>query len=227
MKQTSAHQLSLHGTWCLENVKKLDGRDIAIDMTIPGDTVSALVQERCIPDPYYGENENDCKWIGCEDWKISREFSVDEEVLSYEHVFLSMKFVDTFASVFINEKKIGMTSNAFCAYTFDAKDVLQKGTNTIAVVFESPLDVGAHLGKTLPFPIPATQNFPQYIREANINTIRKPHCHGGWDWGITLMVSGIYESISLECRNNTAITAVTHMQKHSDGVVELLSLIHI
>lgn len=51
------------------------------------------------------------------------------------------------------------------------------------------------LQKKLPYPVPYMK-YDMY--SPNRNLVRKCQCHGGWDWGPCLMVSGIYGSITLE-----------------------------
>ncbi len=74
MHSTVAYHLSLHGVWKLENVKKIEEKNIVTSMTIPRDTASALYENGIIADPYYGENEHAWKWLGLESWKIRVHF---------------------------------------------------------------------------------------------------------------------------------------------------------
>ena len=46
-----------------------------IDINIPGDVHSTLLNRGFIKDPYYGTDELDTLWVGQNDWKIERSFT--------------------------------------------------------------------------------------------------------------------------------------------------------
>jgi len=74
--------------------------------------------------------------------------------------------------------------------------------------------------KALPFVIPSAMGNNQL---PNMNLIRKTQCHSGWDWGICLMVSGIYDDIELQVVNHTWLKSfTTEQQWHDDGSVKVL-----
>ena len=185
-----------------------------IPMKVPGDILSALIKADIIADPYFADNEIHTRWIGECEWHLQGEFYLQKQDMQSPYIHLCMSFVDTFATVIINDKKIGMCDNAFAKYRFDVTKVLHEGRNTITIVFDSPVHMAKKLSKKLSFPIPNHYNYKNVPETKHMNLLRKPQCHGGWDWGITLMVSGIYNALYLEKIDTLSIESVGHSQKH-------------
>ena len=63
--------LDLAGNWSLADVSG----DYAVDMTLPGDGISALRSAGAIPDPYFGRNEYGLRWICQRDW-VAKQYSL-------------------------------------------------------------------------------------------------------------------------------------------------------
>ncbi len=201
------NSIDLTGKWQLRQV----GQEETIPANVPGDNYSALVQAGKINDPYYGMNELDVQWVREFDWEYSREFDVSAEMLKCDSVYLNADILDTFAVIHINGKKAAATHNMFTRHRIEIKKYLKSGKNTISIVFlcasrealkeknKFPFDLGSPAGNLVPH-----QNF-----------IRKVQCHSGWDWGITLMVSGIYGDISIHGVDMVRIDHVHAEQKHS------------
>ncbi len=202
------NSIDLQGSWKLTRVSKGE----SFQACIPGDILSTLLENNYIPDPYRDRNELAVQWVGREDWEYSRSIDIPEEFLRGKRVFLSIDRMDTVATVFINEKKIGTGDNAFKKYLFPVEE-LHAGENTIRIVIHSPEKAAEYAASALPYPIPFTQ-VP--VQSPNRNLLRKPQCHGGWDWGPSLMTGGIYGSIDLKAVSNTRIDYVTTRQKRID-----------
>ena len=64
--------LDLAGCWTLSD----ESGAHVIDFDLPGDGVSALAKAGVIPDPYWGRNEYDCRWVSERDWVARRVFTV-------------------------------------------------------------------------------------------------------------------------------------------------------
>ena len=60
----------LAGVWTLRDAKGTH----EVPFALPGDGISALHAARRIPDPYWGRNEYDLRWIAEVDWIASRRF---------------------------------------------------------------------------------------------------------------------------------------------------------
>jgi len=199
--------LNLAGRW------KLTSRDgqHALPAQVPGDTVSALLATRRIEDPYDADNERHVQWIGRTDWVYEREFTVTRDFLAERSVFLNCDGLDTLAAIYINNRRVARSENMFARLRVEVKDVLKIGSNTIRIEFTSPEKAAADMVRELPYPFPYT-SFP--VQSKHRNLIRKTQCHGGWDWGPCLMVSGINGGIYLGATSAGRIEYVTTTQKH-------------
>lgn len=180
-------KLSLTGTW------KLSGNNYCCDAVIPGDFHSALLEAGIIENPYYGFNEQKSLWVGKTDWTIERTFTLNK--LEGAKSIIELTMADTFFTLFINGKEAGKGENAFARHRFDITDLVNNGENTISLVFESAEKHANEIAKNLPYPIPT---MAYDVSSPNRNLVRKAQCHGGWDWGPCLMVSGIYDDIFIE-----------------------------
>ena len=132
----------LDGTWSLSSV---DPSAIAkncsyfsninrLDMNIPGDVHSTLLNRGFIKDPYYAADELSTLWVGQNDWKIERDFTFKK---SEGKVILSLTRVDTFACIILNGKEIANTDNFFARFNIDITDVINDGENHIEFIFTS------------------------------------------------------------------------------------------
>jgi len=161
----------LSGDWALSD----QAGEYSCNLTLPGDGVSALRQADLIPDPYFGRNEYDLRWICEREWTATRTFTVDDP-----HVDLVISRLDTVATISVNDVVVLEADNAFRDYRVPLWDAVQKGLNTISITFHSPVSAGKALQDAHDFEIPWSKNCP--IPYGNF--IRKPACDFGWDWNI-------------------------------------------
>ena len=183
-------KLCLDGDWRLTSPEMVGTE---LKMSVPGDNYTALLSAGVIPDPYWGTNEKKIQKYADMHWILERDFTAEKELLEHHCVILELERVDTLAAVFINGKKVLTADNAFRRYRTDVRKFLKSGKNNISVKFDPVIPEGAKRNKKLPFPAPMVGCCPT----PHLNLIRKPICHGGWDWGIQLLVSGIYSSVCL------------------------------
>ncbi|MBR4171017.1 MAG: glycoside hydrolase family 2 protein [Kiritimatiellae bacterium] len=209
-----SQKVGLSGTWKL---RQADGDATVYDMTIPGGIHTALLDAKKIPDPFFGRNELDVQWVGQKDWIVERSFHVDASLLSHDSVILRLEHVDTFCEISINGERVGETANYFRRYDFDVKRFLKPGLNTFTALFRSADNKTEELGEKLPYEIPMVNNgiVP------HMNLIRKPICHGGWDWGLALMVTGFADEPVLIATDTARIDYVYCDQQHEKDVVKL------
>ncbi|MGI6565992.1 MAG: glycoside hydrolase family 2 protein [Firmicutes bacterium] len=203
-------RLDLRGTWRLREL----GYEESIPAQVPGDNHSALLEAGKIPDPYWGDNELAVQWVGRRSWEYSRKFTMDEEMLGESSVFLNCDQLDTVADIYINDHHVASTDNMFRRYRFEVKEYCRLGENEIRIVFHSAVETAAARSQELPYEIPHSQ-YP--IQSPHVNLVRKVACHGGWDWGCCLMVSGIYGDIYIGATSLGRIEYVYTTQTHTDG----------
>ncbi len=184
--------LELNGMWQLTSPQR---PDINIPMSLPGDNVTALLEADLIPNPYFADNEKQTRWIEECEWHLSRQFEVDAHTLNAKQIMLTLTRVDTLATFYINGEQVLKCGNMFDQYRLDIKSFLTLGSNTIEIHFARVDLAGLERAKKLPFAIPSAMGNNQI---PHMNLIRKTQCHSGWDWGICLMVSGIYDPIKVD-----------------------------
>ena len=181
---------SLAGVWRL---CQADDPAVACPVTVPGDIHTALLAAKIIPDPYVGANEYRTLWVGRKNWNYNRSFTVDAALLAAKSVVLRLDEVDTFCTILVNGRVAGRTDNRFRRWDLDVKALLHPGENTIEARFESAEKKSEQL---------ADQRGPDRFHIQNswahhIMHVRKPQCHGGWDWGIDLMTAGLLGRVEL------------------------------
>ncbi|MCR5547592.1 MAG: hypothetical protein K6F25_02425 [Bacteroidales bacterium] len=210
----AAGTIDLSGIWLLEGA----GKDAPchISMQVPGDVHSALLEAGLIKDPYYGFNELENLWVGRTEWVISRTFALDAAFLQHEAVWLRLEDVDTFCDVRINGHEVGSTSNRFRRWEWDVKPYLKAGENIIEGRFKSAEKISEAFAEAYGYPMPMSE----VGLVPSINTIRKPACHGGWDWGPCQMVTGFAGTVKLIAEDAARLDYVYCDQDFSrkDGV---------
>jgi beta-mannosidase len=199
----------LAGRWTLSD----ESGAYVVPFDLPGDGVSALVKAGVIPDPYWGRNEYDCRWVCERDWVATRTLVVDRTDLALE-----IDMLDTVAEVFVNGVSVLKAQNMFRRHYASLAKALRLGTNKISIRFASPVREAAKRQAEMPFYIPyAAQNCPI----PNGNMLRKPACDFGWDWNIALAPFGVYGDIRLVADGRHVIHTPVIQQVHSPDEVEV------
>lgn len=186
-----------------------------IPAQVPGDNYSALLEAGVIPDPYIGRNEEQVQWVRDFDWTYTRDFELDENFLKQKAIFLNIDSVDTFAEIRINGQTAGFSENMFIRFRTDVKPYLKCGRNRIEIIIASAVHRAEEENARQPF-------FVRFCggncnRIPYMNLIRKVQCHAGWDWGITLVVSGLYGNVYLQGVRQARIEHVYTEQKHTEN----------
>ena len=204
-----AAELDLSGVWKLE---KADDDRIGCPIAVPGGIHSALQKAGVIVDPFWGRNEEQIQWVGQSDWNVSRTFDLSGDLLAKKEIVLRLEDCDAFATIFVNGRKVGETTDRFQRYTFDVKPFLKEGVNTIEGRFRSPEKAAdaRRAAKDRPFPM---SNAPWAKNQA---LIRKPACHAGWDWGPAVQVIGFCGTVKLIATDGPRIDYIYSTQDFND-----------
>ncbi|OHT05315.1 glycosyl hydrolase [Tritrichomonas foetus] len=207
----------LDGVWQLSCA----ARKIAdLPISIPGDVHTALLAAKLIPDPYYSTNENLVQWVSGVEWTIQRTFEVTK-INAFSAMMLVLEIVDTFATIFINGQEAFSTTSCFKFYRQDVYKYLHEGTNNITITFKvASKQASNRYFKMLPksYPYSDGNNKIPFM-----NYIRSPQFHSGWDWGLCLVPSGIYQSIQLLPIKNFDLkeVAVTQVCEDDDIILKV------
>ncbi|HJE60478.1 MAG TPA: glycoside hydrolase family 2 protein [Nocardiopsis listeri] len=174
--------------------------------TVPGCVHTDLLDHGLIEDPYLDDNETRLGWIGRTDWSYGRSLAAEVEALAggapAERVDLVCEGLDTFATVRVGDREVGRTANMHRSYRFDVTEALDRaGTGPdLEVRFDAPYR-RAEAERDRLGPLPAAYDEPyQYVR--------KMACNFGWDWGPTVVTSGIWRPIRLHAWSTARLASV-------------------
>jgi len=205
--------LDLAGGWTLSD----ESGAHVVPFDLPGDGITALHRAGVIPDPYWGRNEYDVRWVCERDWVARRFFAHDGSAAD-----LVMDGLDTVAEVRLNGVLVLSAANAHRRWRVDVTAALHRGDNEIEILFRSPVREAAARQAGMPFYIPYQQvNGP--IPHANM--LRKQQCDFGWDWNIALGVFGLWGCIRLE-PHGPRIGDIIITQAHRAAMAEVTLAIH-
>jgi len=175
----------------LDGIWKLRDSDGEYELDARAHVVQgALIENKVLPDPYKGSNEDLFKTIERKDWIYEKEFNIDEDLKQTSNIDLVLCGIDTIADIYFNDEHIGKTEDMFLTYRFDVVDKLRKENNILRVVIHSPITEAEKLERSYGKLNGSEDTARGYIRKAQYSF--------GWDWGIRLPVSGIWRSVYIE-----------------------------
>ena len=187
-KSTKIYQ-NLNDGWQLGSN---DGNDW-ISAAVPGNVHLNLLRNELIPDPFFGQNESQLQWVAEKDWTYKMVFEPDKNILERKKIELFFHGLDTYADVYLNDKKVISANNMFHPWTADVKDIIATGMNEMVVHFRSPLkEVSSHM-EAIDHGLPADND---QAGKTSPFTRKAPY-HYGWDWGPCLVTSGIWKNVEL------------------------------
>ncbi|WP_101786888.1 glycoside hydrolase family 2 protein [Nonomuraea indica] len=187
------------------------GVPATVPATVPGCVHTDLLAAGLIADPYLDDNETRLTWIGRTAWRYETVF--DWAPTGHERTDLVCEGLDTVAVIELNGHRIGETANMHRSYRFDVADALHAGENRLSVTFASPYAYAERLRAELgDRPGAYTEPYP---------FIRKMACNFGWDWGPTLVTSGIWRPIGLHAWSGTRIDEVRPLVSLRDGAARV------
>ncbi|WP_375105441.1 glycoside hydrolase family 2 protein [Paenibacillus sp. RS8] len=165
--------------------------------TVPGDIHTTLREKGIIEDPFFGHQDQKCRWVEEKVWWYRTVFSYDSDPQPGEKMELLFEGLDTYATVYLNGVELGSTDNMFISHSFDVTRELNHGKNTLAVKFD-PIHV--HAGDKV-------QYYWSGFSKKRIWT-RKAQSHFGWDWGPRLVCAGIWKEVHLIKRRHAHLDHV-------------------
>ncbi|MFA6960465.1 MAG: glycoside hydrolase family 2 protein [Opitutaceae bacterium] len=184
------------------------GKTARLPAKVPGCVHTDLLANGKISDPFYGTNELELQWIGHRDWEYSATFSVPGETLAEDHVELVAEGLDTLATIYLNDRRIGSSENMFIARRIDIRRHLKKTGNQLRIVFKS----AEHYVKSArPNHNPRDINDPV----GRCTVLRKEQCQFGWDWGPRFVTAGIWRALRIESWSVNRLDFVRIDQRHS------------
>jgi beta-mannosidase len=203
--------LDLAGVWQLHN----STRNITVDYPVPGDVHSALIAAGQIPHPYQDTDEFAVRWVADEEWVARREFTLPE--LEASEYYLDIDYLDTVATVRVNDVEVLKAENCFRRYRADVTKAIRVGVNVVEVVLHSNTKAANAKQAEQPFYIPYSVSNNLI---PNGNMLRKPQCHFGWDWNLAIVPFGLCGTFRIQSRKIVTINHIEVEQTHdSDGTI--------
>ncbi|WP_308467376.1 glycoside hydrolase family 2 protein [Rathayibacter soli] len=170
----------------------------AVPATVPGVIHTDLLRAGLIDPPFDGDAEAAQQWIGSTEWHYECSFSwVDDGHTRHDLVAFGL---DTVATIELNGHLLGHTQNQHRSYRFDIRQALREGENHLTVTFAAPVvEVESRDGNHGAWP---------HVNHHPYNQLRKSAANFGWDWGIDVATSGIWQPIGIDSWSNARIAAV-------------------
>jgi len=212
--------LSLDGAWTVRAVSGAPreiAKQKAIPAQVPGDVMHDLLRAKRIADPFDRENEIDVQWVGETVWQYSKDFQLTARLLREDSVTLACDGLDTLAIIRLNGKVVAETDNMHRLYSWEVKEFLKPGRNSIQITF---LSANAYTRKRH-LENPIRMRVTEGSEHAYPGWIRKEACNFGWDWGPQLVTAGIWRSIRLVGFSVARFDDVEIRQAHIEGRVTL------
>ena len=143
-----------------------------------------------IPDPFKDVNERVVQWVGETDWEYKASFSLNDKE-SVGCKALVFDGLDTYATVFLNNKQILISENMFHVHTVNVNAYVQNGSNEVRIYFKSAIQQARDLEKK-------HGKMAVWNGEPCRVYTRRAQYSFGWDFGPTLLTCGPYRDIRFE-----------------------------
>ena len=183
INEIAIKKISLNRGWTV----KSEDDSISFKTDIPNEIHSALCEKGIIENPFFGDNEQVLQWVAEKNWIYEKSFDLDSEILKRESLEMLFKGIDTYAEVFLNDKKILQTDNQFREWRIDVKSILRQKDNHIKIVVLSPFSIEEQKVSQYGFQPPG---------DPRIMT-RKAQFVYGWDWAPRFVTSGIWKDVNI------------------------------
>jgi beta-mannosidase len=207
-KTGARYRLRLDGGWTFREAGKGEWRRAKV----PGSVHTDLLAAGLIEDPFYRDNERKLQWVGKTDWEYRTTFDAPASLLARRRVELVFEGLDTYATVFVNERRVLEADNMFRTWRVDAKAALKAGANTLRVVFRSPINEVLPRMKALGYELPASNDQGE---KTSPHTRKAPYQYG-WDWGPRFVTSGVWRPVTLEAWDEARLSDL-HVVQNSLG----------
>ena len=176
--------------------------------TVPGLSAQDLLVAGRIPDPYWGDQVGQARWIEERDfvYVTELELSVADSARRARFVFDSL---DTFASVYLNGELVAHHENQLRRLFVDVSGKLVAGVNRLAIAFEASMPgTVRRAGPPLPYWNEPWERL--YVRKSQMSY--------GWDWAARTPTVGVAGPARLELsRGLFADDLHAQARPHGDG----------
>jgi beta-mannosidase len=163
--------------WVISNNQSLSAQG-----QVPGTIHTILFAANLIPDPYFGYNDVNLRYLVYSSWTFRKNFSLTDDFLSLTQFTLDFDQIDTVANITLNGCFIGQTNSMFIPYSFNVTRSCLQSNNELRIDFESPIVYAANQAKA--YNQTVLPECPQAVQhgECHVQFIRKEICSFSWDW---------------------------------------------
>ena len=183
-------------------------RELHFEGEVPGCVHTDLLREGIIKDPFYRYNGDECQWIENCGWYYERAFELsDAEYAALNKnggALIVFEGLDVYCDVFLNGVRIGSADNMNIEHRFPIAKAAVRGTNTLRVVFYSPIALTA--GR------PARS---AAFTAERLYT-RRMQCTYYWDWVNRYVTFGIFRPCYLLFPDSAELKSVYLYTRHID-----------
>ncbi|HEX2876241.1 MAG TPA: glycoside hydrolase family 2 protein [Polyangiaceae bacterium] len=149
--------------------------------SVPGLSAQDLLVAGRIPDPYWGDQVGQARWIEERDFVYVTELTLSTEQAA-QPARLVFDSLDTFASVYLNGEQIAHQENQLRRLFVDVTGRLTAGSNRLAIAFEASMPgTVRRAGPPLPYWNEPWERL--YVRKSQMSY--------GWDWAARTPTVGI------------------------------------
>lgn len=213
IKSQDMNKIDLGGTWKFQKA----GSTQWSDGTVPGCVHLDLMKNGTISDPFFRDNEQYIQWIGKTGWEYKKTIMVSDTFFNYRHIELVCKGLDTYANVYLNDSLIITADNMFLDWYANIRKYLRIGANTFRIQFPAIAGENKSRYDKLPYRLPGDEKV----------VCRKAAYQFGWDWGPTLITSGIWKPIYIRYWNYVNVRSVQYIQKNLTDSLASLSTVFV
>jgi beta-mannosidase len=162
------------------------------------------MRNKLIPDPFYRDNEKDMQWISDIGWEYMKTFIISDTLFRSPHIELVCNGLDTYANVYLNDSLIIVADNMFREWYADIQHLLKIGVNHLRIQFPAVTAENKARYARLKHKLPGDEKV----------VCRKAAYQFGWDWGPTLITSGIWRPIYIRSWEHMNVMDVQYIQQH-------------
>jgi beta-mannosidase len=163
--------------WVISNNQSLSAQG-----QVPGTIHTILLAANLIPDPYFGYNDVNLRYLIYSSWTFRKNFSLTDDFLALTQFTLHFDQIDTVANITLNGCLLGQTNSMFIPYSFNVTRSCLKSNNELRIDLESPIVYAANQAKAYNETVLPICTLNMQNLECHAPFIRKEICSFGWDW---------------------------------------------
>ncbi|HOI31731.1 MAG: hypothetical protein PHG67_14090 [Bacteroidales bacterium] len=191
-----------------------DTLDTLYQVKMPMNIFQLLHEYDRAPHYHAFEAEKELEALSKKTWIAESVFIQEKEILKHNNLILSLKGLNTYAKVELNNKEIYVADNMFVTHEIPVKGLLHDGQNKLRIVFPPQSLYPDSLGRTVGVKLPESRAF-----------MRKAAYQWGWDWAPKIISPEISEVPVLKGWSKVKVNVVSVLQTQVDPEEASLTLV--